>query len=497
MAELIPPAGFLGPTLGGTGGGGGGVPPTRTLTAGPGLTGGGDLSADRTFSVLAADTSITVAVAGISVKLDAEGSIVVGAGGIKVGVLAFDAEHGNRGGGSLHTIATPNPGGVAGFMSAADKTKLDGLGASLTLSAAYNIGTVAADQTLVLTDARGGGVAINATTPGPGFTGVTAFEIDVIGGSTNFYTRGGFDVASAFSVAAVAGSAWNEVAFLASTVTLTGGPTAVTALAMVNVEAGTVSSAAANTVATAATLAIQGAPGVAGAAAITQPLSFWVRSGCVALEGNTCLGTTTEVASTRLRIDASKTIASAVGAVWNGVHVVDSTATITGVTTPITSLSCVLIGRPQITAANAIAITEFSTLRVGAASFLGTGPASATRSYAIISEGNTKLDGGCTFKGTDINAVGPYTVLETDFFLEIRYTATDVITINLPAISAVANGRVIAVIDSGYNAAVKNITLARNGADKINNVAGNYTMTVSGQCLWLKANATTSNWELV
>lgn len=366
-----------------------------------------------------------------------------------------------------------------------------------TLNAAYDAGTVAADQTLILTNAHGGGVVINATTPGPGFTGVTAFEIDVIGGSVNFYTKGGFDVSSAFSVAAAAGSAWNEVAFKASTITLTGGPTAVTALAMVDVEAGTVSSVAVNTVAVAATLAIEGAPGAAGAAVITQPLAFWVRNGCTALEGNTCLGTTAEVASTQLLIDASKTIASALGAVWNGVHVIDSTATITGAATPITTLSYVRIDRPTITAANPIVITDFSTLRVGAASFLGAGPASATRSYAIISEGNTKLAGGCTFQGIDINAAGPYTVLETDFFLEVRYTAIDVITLNLPSIATAGNGRIIAVIDSGYNAAIKNITLARNGADKINNVAGNYTMAISGQCLWLKANATTSNWELV
>jgi hypothetical protein len=36
-----------------------------------------------------------------------------------------DTQHGNRGGGTLHAVATPNPAGVAGFLSAADKTKLD------------------------------------------------------------------------------------------------------------------------------------------------------------------------------------------------------------------------------------------------------------------------------------------------------------------------------------------------------------------------------------
>ena len=42
-----------------------------------------------------------------------------------VSILISDVSHGNRGGGSLHQVATTNG---AGFMSAADKTKLDGLG---------------------------------------------------------------------------------------------------------------------------------------------------------------------------------------------------------------------------------------------------------------------------------------------------------------------------------------------------------------------------------
>jgi hypothetical protein len=86
------------------------VPTTRTLTAGAGMTGGGDLSADRTFDVAA----------------NADGSIVANANDIQVGVLASDAQHGVRGGGTQHAVATTL---VAGFLSAADKTKLDGLSA--------------------------------------------------------------------------------------------------------------------------------------------------------------------------------------------------------------------------------------------------------------------------------------------------------------------------------------------------------------------------------
>jgi len=78
----------------------------RQVIAGAGLTGGGALIADVTLDVAA----------------NADGSILVHANDIQVGVLATDAQHGNRGGGGIHAAAT---GAVAGFMSAADKTKLD------------------------------------------------------------------------------------------------------------------------------------------------------------------------------------------------------------------------------------------------------------------------------------------------------------------------------------------------------------------------------------
>jgi len=108
------------------------VPETRTLTAGAGLTGGGDLSADRTFDVGA----------------NADGSITVNPNDIQVGVLATDAQHGLRGGGTQHALATPV---VAGFMSPADKTKLDAL--ALTRTAFFkftgNSGTDVGDYRIV------------------------------------------------------------------------------------------------------------------------------------------------------------------------------------------------------------------------------------------------------------------------------------------------------------------------------------------------------------
>lgn len=58
----------------------------------------------------------------LDVVANADGSIIANANDIQVGVLATDAQHGNRGGGALHAVATTS---VAGFMSAADKTTFD------------------------------------------------------------------------------------------------------------------------------------------------------------------------------------------------------------------------------------------------------------------------------------------------------------------------------------------------------------------------------------
>lgn len=98
------------------GAGGGGVPASRLIIAGAGLVGGGDLSADRTLDVAA----------------NADGSISVSANDIQVGVLATDAQHGARGGGTQHAVVIS--AGAAGFMTGADKAKLDGVaaGASAT-----------------------------------------------------------------------------------------------------------------------------------------------------------------------------------------------------------------------------------------------------------------------------------------------------------------------------------------------------------------------------
>lgn len=115
--------------------------------------------------------------------------------------------------------------------------------------------------------------------------------------------------------------------------------------------------------------------------------------------------------------------------------------------------------------------------------------------YVIAS--NSSSNGAQAVKSTDVNVAGPYNVLASDYALEVRYTAIGAISINLPSIASCVNGRTIISIDSGGNAAANNITLVRSGGDKINNIAGNFVQTVNNSAVWLKANKTTSNWEII
>jgi hypothetical protein len=62
----------------------------------------------------------------LTIGANVDGSIVVNADDIQVGVLATDGQHGDRGGGSLHALAIAS--GAAGFLSGADKQLIDDLG---------------------------------------------------------------------------------------------------------------------------------------------------------------------------------------------------------------------------------------------------------------------------------------------------------------------------------------------------------------------------------
>jgi hypothetical protein len=138
----------------------------RTITAGAGLTGGGDLSANRTLDVVATDASI-----------------VVGANSIGVGVLQSDAMHGVRGGGTQHADVVA--GGASGFMTGADKTKLDGIVTHDELEASFDL-----DNSIKTTDATP--FTILSWTPAD--DSVEHFEAQVVGLTQNASKAAGYKI---------------------------------------------------------------------------------------------------------------------------------------------------------------------------------------------------------------------------------------------------------------------------------------------------------------
>jgi hypothetical protein len=79
----------------------------------------------------------------LDVVAHADGSIIVAADSVQLGVIATDAQHGARAGGTTHAAAIA--GGASGFLTGSDKTKLDGIA---TAAAAVGSTTpVAADVT--------------------------------------------------------------------------------------------------------------------------------------------------------------------------------------------------------------------------------------------------------------------------------------------------------------------------------------------------------------
>lgn len=256
---------------------------------------------------------------------------------------------------------------------------------------------------------------------------------------------------------------------------------AITTQREVLVQAPTYSFVGASTITTAATLAITDAPAAGANATLTTTLALWVQAGAS-------------------RFVPTKNVVAAAGISWDGFEVAPAVLSITGATTPITSLNFVSIGQPTLSAASPVVTTDLYVLRVASPAFAGAGPASATRSWSLYVEGNARLGAGQTVAGTDVNAAGPYDVLATDYLLQVRRTTTSTISLNLPALTGgtVLNGRVVVVKDSGYNCTTNNITIARgNVADKIDNLSADVTMNMNGQCVQLVANTTTNNWEIL
>jgi len=398
-----------------------------------------------------------------------------------------------------------------------------------TLRNAYNFGSVAADQTLPLLDSKGGGVVIDGSSGS--FTGADSLHViglaSVLGNKT-------------IAVPA-AGSHWDAIHGEPSALTLNPGGAAPNALAFCRIEAPLIHTGAAGyVVPMAASLMIDGEPTYDGAGWIRSPIGFWIKNATpvdthginnvdlmfVAYGVNTLARLSqydanvywgdmavamgdNEYGCINKFIKSRSTDGSTPSIVHNGdmvaliefgaddgVDLKEAVALIK-VTVDGTPVQDKVPGRMIFATTKEGEEGPVEVVRITPTHHVLIGQPTDATDIVFNVNGSTRLYGGLTVRGTDINAAGPYNVAVTDFCLEVRYTATGAIQINLPAISTVGNGRVIVVIDSGYNAAANNITVARNGADKINNIAGNYTMNTSGDCKRFKSNSTTSNWELI
>jgi hypothetical protein len=89
----------------------------------------------------------------LDVGANPDGSIIVNADNIQVGTLATDGQHGNRGGGALHALATS---ATAGFISGPDQAALSAMQGELSKS-------IAAGGTITLTSGEAAAKAIRLT----------------------------------------------------------------------------------------------------------------------------------------------------------------------------------------------------------------------------------------------------------------------------------------------------------------------------------------------
>jgi hypothetical protein len=190
-------------------------------------------------------------------------------------------------------------------------------------------------------------------------------------------------------------------------------------------------------------------------------------------------------------------------ATWNGWRFIGGIFNYTGATTTTTTLVEVTLQSPSITSINAWTVSDFYLFNIGSAPQSGSN-VTITRNWSLYVAGNTKFGGSQQWHAKVINSAGPYTILAPtnsstgDCVLQVTYTATAAIVLNLPATSGVQSGFLLVIVDSGYNAAVNNITVTAAGTDKINNgsAGGSAVIATNGGVLCLVADATTGNWEL-
>lgn len=160
---------------------GGNVPTTRSITAGAGLTGGGDLSANRTIDIVTADVSITVNANNIEASGNFAAKPVVTSGSVTAGSAGLIAPKWDRatagavtiGGGNATSIAcsglgltscvsVTSAGALALSAAAGNLTCAASAAVTITAQGALTLEGTSAVTAVYLHDAGGAGMVIEA-----------------------------------------------------------------------------------------------------------------------------------------------------------------------------------------------------------------------------------------------------------------------------------------------------------------------------------------------
>jgi hypothetical protein len=164
-----------------------------------------------------------------------------------------------------------------------------------TLHAAYNAGTLAADQTMSLLDAHGGGVVIDGT--GGGFTSTLSLAITSPGGGFVYFPRvGGMQMVDNHTIAVPAAlTTWRALELQLSRITLTAGGVAPSRLDFAYLAAPEITQTAgvAYVIPACSTLYIEGPPTASAVGGATPTLTAAGVAAFVVASGNVGFGTAT------------------------------------------------------------------------------------------------------------------------------------------------------------------------------------------------------------
>jgi hypothetical protein len=197
------------------------------------------------------------------------------------------------------------------------------------------------------------------------------------------------------------------------------------------------------------------------------------------------IGSQADVIGTDLGIETGDSYGIAIlqegGAYAAGLAPIDGVATIFGVGTKVFQMLNPASGQVFAIDSSDSAVTEFIA---------------ESGKDLLLTASRIIRGGGLIPKTVDIdNTSSPYTVLAGTEFIRAN-TTSGAITVTLPAIASTNDKQVYTIMDSNYNAATNNITIARTGSDKIDNASASYVMSTNGTTVSLQANNATKNWQI-